>query len=174
MAGTCKLLQVIHSSQIFLNLTEICHCIAAIRASLGSIQKWHKMNIIHIIFFQIIQFAFHAFHISGEIVNIEHHTQHIIFLVPVRICFSLLIKCFQRILTLLVEGLHLVTQFCKHGVISIKLHVKPAQFIHLFFKSDIIQAFGVCCYIFFLSAPLICHGQPPAYRFSPFVSIMFL
>ena len=109
MAGSSQLLQVIHGAKIFLHLAEISYCIAAIGSSFRCLQKWHKVNIVHIIFFQIIQLAFHAFHISGKIVNIKHHTQHVIFLVPFRVCLSLLIKCFQRILTLLVEGLHLVT-----------------------------------------------------------------
>ena len=87
MAGTCKLFQVIHSSQIFLNFPEICYCISAVRTTFRSIQKRHEMNVINIVLFQIVNLAFHTFHISGKIIDIEHHAQHVVFLIPVRICF---------------------------------------------------------------------------------------
>ena len=109
MAGACQLFQILHGAQVLLYLAEICHCIATIRAAFHSLQEWHKMNIIYIIFFQIIQFAFNTFHISGKIINVKHHSQHVIFLIPLGIFFSFLIKFLQCFCTVLIESLHLVT-----------------------------------------------------------------
>ena len=109
MAGTCKLLQVIHSSQVFLNFSEICYSISAVRTTFRSIQKRHQMNIVDIVLFQIINLALHTLHISGKIIDIEHHTQHVVFLIPVRVCFSLAVQLFQSICTFFIETVHLVT-----------------------------------------------------------------
>ena len=47
-----------------------------------------QVNVVYIVLFQIINFAFHTLHVSGKIINIKHHAKHIIFLVPVRICLA--------------------------------------------------------------------------------------
>ena len=51
-----------------------------------------QVNVVYIVLFQIINFAFHTLHVSGKIINIKHHAKHIIFFVPIRISFTLFIK----------------------------------------------------------------------------------
>ena len=88
MACTGKLFQIFHSSKLLLDLSEVCHCISAIRTSLRCIKERHQVNIVYIVLFQIINLAFHTLHVSRKIINIKHHAKHIIFLVPVRICLT--------------------------------------------------------------------------------------
>ena len=129
MACICQIFQIFHCSEFFLYFTEIGNCITTIRAFRHCIQKRHQMNIVHVALLNIIQFFLNAFHISSKIVNIKHHTHHIILLVPVRMRFALHIQAFQCILSFLIKAMHIVAKFCKHGIISIKFHVKPTKFI---------------------------------------------
>ena len=46
------------------------------------------MNVIHIAFFNIVQMLLHALHISSEIVNVKHHSQHVVLFVPIWLGFS--------------------------------------------------------------------------------------
>ena len=108
MAGICKFFQIIHSSQIFLYFTKISHCITAIRTAFRRIQKRHQMNVIYIVFFQIVKLAFHTFHVSCKIVYVKHHAKHVIFLVPARICFTLSIQCLQCAASFFIEAVQLI------------------------------------------------------------------
>ena len=108
VAGTGKCLQIIHRSQIFLYFTEISHCITAIRTAFRRIQKRHQMNVIYVVFFQIVKLAFHTFHVSCKIVYVKHHAKHVIFLIPARICFTLLIQCLQCAASFFIEAVQLI------------------------------------------------------------------
>ena len=108
VAGTCKFLQILHRPQIFLYFTEISHCITAIRTAFRRIQERHQVNVIYVVFFQIVNLAFHTFHVSRKIVYVKHHAKHVIFLVPAWICFALSIQRLQCAGSFFVEAVQLV------------------------------------------------------------------
>ena len=123
--------QVFHGSQLLLHLPEISHRIAAVRASLYCVKKRHQMHIVHITRFQIIKLLFHAPDRAGKIVDIEHHAQHIVPFIPVRMLFPLFIRLLQRFAPLCVIPAHLIAQLSKHGAVVIKLRIKPFQLLKM-------------------------------------------
>ena len=84
MAGCRKLLQILHGTQVLLHFPKVRHGVSPVGSAFRGLQKRHQMDIIHITLFNIVQFRGDSFHISREIVYIEHHAQHIIALIPVR------------------------------------------------------------------------------------------
>ena len=85
MAGSCQAVEIFHGSQFRLDSAEIRNRIASVRAPLGCVEKRHQVNIVHIARFDVVQFCLHTLHIAGKIVDVEHHPQHIILLIPVLI-----------------------------------------------------------------------------------------
>ena len=89
MAFFRKIRQFFHRSQLRFHLSEICHCVSAVRSSFRRVQERHQMDIVHIAFFQIGQFLLHASDIPRKVVNIHHHAEHIPFPVPLAFFFPL-------------------------------------------------------------------------------------
>ena len=123
--------QILHGSQLFLHLSEISHRITAVRASLHRIQERHQMHIIHITRFQIRKLFFHTLDCAGKINDIQHHTQHIVLLIPVGALFPVRIRLFQRFVPLPVIPAHLIAQLRKHRAVVIKLIIKPLQLLKM-------------------------------------------
>ena len=131
VAGFGQILQILHGAKLFLHLAEIRHRIAAVRTALHRVQKRHQMNIIHITFLNIIQLRLHALHIAGKIINIEHHAQHVVGLIPARMLLPLRVLLLQIQVAFLIEAVEIVAQLRKHRTVVIKLHVKPFQLIKM-------------------------------------------
>ncbi len=119
MAGCRQGVKIFHGSQLFLHFPEICHRVPAVGASLWRIQKRHQMNIVHVTLLNIIKLRLHTFHIAGKIVDIKHHAQHVVLLIPFFVFFPVCIQLFQFVISFHIELIHLVTQFRKHGIILI-------------------------------------------------------
>ena len=94
MAGCRQTFQILHGSKLFLHLSEVRHRITSVRASFRRVQKRHQMNIIHIVFLKIPQPFFHTLHIPCKVINVKHHAQHIVLLIPVRLLLPLQILLF--------------------------------------------------------------------------------
>ena len=114
MAGRSQASQILHGAKLFLHLPKIRHGISSVRSPFRRFEKRHQMNIIHIALLNIIQPRLHAFHISRKVVNIEHHAQHVILLIPVRICRPCQIQCFEFLIPLHIETSQIIAQLCKH------------------------------------------------------------
>ena len=108
MTGSRQSLQILHGTKLLLHLPEIRHRVAAVRASLRRLQKRHQVDVIHIALLDIIQFGLHTFHITGKIVNVEHHAQHIVLLIPVFVFFSVCIQLFQCVISFQIKLIHLL------------------------------------------------------------------
>ena len=131
VAGCRQILQIFHSSQLLLHLAEIRHRISAVGTPLYRIQKRHQMDIVDIAFLDIVKFRLHALHIAGKIVDIEHHTQHLIRFIPLRVFLPFQILGLQIPVPFLIKTMKIVTQFRKHRAVVIKLHIQPFQFIKM-------------------------------------------
>lgn len=94
MAGCRQSLQVLHRAKFFLNPSKIGHRISAVGTPVHRIQKRHQMNVIDITLFEIVQLIPDTLHISRKIIYIKHHAEHVIFLIPARLCLSFQIKFF--------------------------------------------------------------------------------
>ena len=118
---TCRrqAFQVLHRPQLLLYLTEIRHCVPAVRTSFHSIQERHQMDIIHIALLKILKLRFNALHIAGEIINIEHHSQHIILFIPVRTFLSLAVPLLQVVITRFIETIQVIAQLGEHRAIPV-------------------------------------------------------
>ena len=81
--------------------------------------------------FQIIQLFFHALQILCKIVNIQHHAQHVIFLVPGGILLSCPVSFLKGLAAPSIIFIHFITQFRKHICILVQLHIKPFQFVQM-------------------------------------------
>ena len=77
------------------------------------------MNTIHVAGSQIGKFFLNPLQVSGKVINIQHHAQHIIFLKPLRFLLTLFIPSFQRLSALLVILIHVRTQFRKHRIVPV-------------------------------------------------------
>ena len=119
MASRRQALQVLHGSKLFLHFAEIRHGVAAVRTPFHRIKERHQMDVIYITLFEILKLRFHALHIPGKIIDVEHHAQHIILLIPVRTCLPVLVDFLQIIVTLLIETVKIVAQLCKHGAVAV-------------------------------------------------------
>ena len=84
--------QIRHGTKLRLDLTEVRHCIASVGPSLWTLQKRHQMYVVHTALRQIVQASLHALQIPRKAVRVHQHAQHIISLIPLRICFSFFIK----------------------------------------------------------------------------------
>ena len=87
------------------------------------------MDIIHITFLEVRELLLYTFDISGKIVDIHHHAEHITLAVPFSLSFTLRIKRFQLIITLIVIAFHLIAQLCKHIIVAVQFHIQPAELI---------------------------------------------
>ena len=129
MAGRRQILQILHRAELRLHLTEIRHCIAAVRTPLWRIEERHQMDIIDIALFDIIQLRLHTFHISCKIVNVKHHAQQVVLLIPVPVRLALRVKCPQRPVPLRIKFMQAFAQLRKHGIVVVQLHIQPAQLV---------------------------------------------
>ena len=98
----------------------------------GRVQKRHQMNIIDMAGFQIGEFLLHTFQITGKIVNVKHHAEHIIPAKPTGIFLPLFIPCLKLSFPLFIKPVKVRTQLRKHGIIMIQLHIKPSQLVVMF------------------------------------------
>jgi hypothetical protein len=89
MAFLRQLCQVVHGPQFRFHFAEIRHRISAVRPALRRIKERHEMDIIHIAFLKIRELFLHSFEVSGKIVDIHHHADHIPAAVPFSFFFSL-------------------------------------------------------------------------------------
>ncbi len=135
-AGCRQTLQILHRPERRLHLPKIRYRITAVRAALWCIEKRHQMNVVDVTAFDIGQFFLHALQIPRKIVNVEHHAEHIVALVPVGPLLPLPILLFQITGPLLVEIVKSVAQFRKHGTIIVELHIQPSQLIQMSVKTS--------------------------------------
>ena len=81
--------------------------------------------------FQIGKLPSHAVQVAGKVVDVQHHAGEIIGFVPLRIGLTFQITLFQGGGALLGEAVQVIAQLGEHGVISIQLHVQPAQLVQM-------------------------------------------
>ena len=87
------------------------------------------MDIVDIALLDVVELGFHTFDIAGKIVDIEHHTQHIVGFVPFRILLPLKVHGFQIFISFHIEPVKIITKLSVHGIIAVHFHVKPAELI---------------------------------------------
>ena len=99
------------------------------------------MDVIHIAAFKIRKFLLHPFDIAGKVVDVHHHADHIAFAVPFSFRLALRIKFFQLVVSQIVIPLHLSAQLCEHIVITVQLHIEPAQLVMM--TSEALRKYAV-------------------------------
>ncbi len=110
------------------------------------------MNVIYITFLQIIKLLLNPLHISRKIVNIKHHSEHVVVLVPVRVGFSLTVKLFQILFSLFIKTVQIITKLSKHRIIFIELNIKPFQLVQMSLKP--FHECGISCVLIVHVRPL--------------------
>ena len=118
-AGSRQTFQILHGTQVFLHFTEIRYRVSSVRTSFGRIEKGHQVDIVYITPANVFQLRFHALHVPRKIVNVEHHSEHIVPSVPTAVLLPSGIVFLQPRLPLRVKLPHMVAQFGKHGIIPV-------------------------------------------------------
>ncbi len=77
------------------------------------------MNIVHIALLKIFKLIFHTLHITAKVIDIEHHSEHIVLLIPIRALLPLKIDLFQFFVTLFIKTIQIIAQLRKHRTIAI-------------------------------------------------------
>ncbi len=108
MTRLCQICQLFHRPKLRLYLPKIRHRISAVRAAFGRLQEGHQMDTVHITGRQIVKLFLHSCQISRKIINVQHHSQHVISPEPLRILLSLLIQPYQLLISLQRAGVHSV------------------------------------------------------------------
>ena len=135
------------------------------------------MDVVDIALLNIIQAFLHSFDGAAEIFDIEHHAQKVIFLIPLRVRFSFPVHGTERTVPLLIKAMDRFTKLRVHGVVIIKLHIKPAKlvlvFLHPPVKDLVCSLFGGLPGLFYLFVSTLCFRFFCAHIRPPFVKSRF-
>ena len=83
VTGCRQLAQILHISQIRTDGAKVLYGISAVRFSLHGIQKRHQMKHVYSGILEIGKLFLHAAEVFREIIDVQHHAQLVIFLIPV-------------------------------------------------------------------------------------------
>ena len=129
----CEFLQFFIGPNPRVHLAEIFYCITAIVFPFRHFQKGHQVQIGQLLFRQVIQLFHHTAQAAVKQVTVHGHTQHAPIQVPTRVLFPFQIQFFQITRAFFGKFLHRSNQFLITIAVIIQFHIKPAQFILMFF-----------------------------------------
>ncbi len=122
--------QILHRSQLRLNLSEISYRVAAVAASRRALEQRHQVKIVHAAVLQVVKMAPDALQIAREAVRVHQHAQHLVALVPVRHHKTRVVPFLQRrgpLLIVLVEhGAEIVEGLL---IVMVKLKIQPFELV---------------------------------------------
>ena len=145
MAVVRQFFQILHGAQFRLHLTEIRYRVAAVIASLGTVQKRHQVQVVHAASFDVIQPAAHALQGIAEQVRVHHHAEKVIAFVPAGIGLPLPVQFLQGFTPLLIKTGHGRGQPVQCLIIfPVQGAVKPFQFVITLIKSFLKFFFPIC------------------------------
>ena len=108
------------------------------------------MQVVDPAFFQIRQILFDCFDIAAEVLDIQHHSQKPVRVIPVLISLTFLIDLTKYRTPFPGVFLQHLQEIPESLLIVIKLHIEPFQFLQKLFFIRIIKSFDHICHVLIL------------------------